>query len=253
MPSLTGHPLIGNRLTKFVYLDETAIDPSEDKDTIVAGVFVSPDSDIQAINNGLNEVMLSLIPEQIYLFESTIKPGGYVFHAKDYIGCGKKSPFKALKADGKWDSGRGLDVASALVDVIEGNNIKCVWGGSSNSNGVKIAHMNALMKVALRVDHFMLANHPEEICMLIAEDISHRGFIKENLNILRSQMAVIANGLDGSLFPLRTIKETVHFVGKNDCRAIQLADTVCYIVKKSLEGNKHYEALARRMQSILLS
>jgi len=249
--SLTGHPLIGDKLTKFVYLDETGINPSRDKDTIVAGVFINPDSDLDAIDSGLNEVMINKVPSSIYLSQSTIRPEGFVFHAKDYInGTGL---FRNLKNREEWDGGKGLEIASAIVGVIEENNIKCVWAKASNDRGIKEAYSAAVISLMIRVDHFMLANHYGEICMVVAEHNDYKRFLKDALVLLKNPIGVHKNNLDGSLLPLKTIKDTVHFVEKPECRAIQLADTVCYIRKRSLEGNQYYTELANRLSTILLS
>jgi len=255
MISLSGHQLIGSNLTRFVYLDETGINRGGDNPdpyTIVAGVFVHADNHIEAIEQGLNDIILDKIPESVRMLEFSLKPEGFIFQAKQYIhGDG---PFKSLKKDDKWSYEDGIGIASAIVDLIERIGLKVVWAQCKNDLEPNASHLSALFGVLIRVDNVMLSDHPDEICIVVCENQNeHRSLIKEVSWKLKNPMTVLANDIDGSVFPLRKIKDTVHFVEKPECRSIQVADTVCYIVKRALGGDMRYKDLTDRLNNLMLS
>lgn len=249
MLSLTGHKLRGERMTKLVYLDETGTN-KKDPFLVVAGVVVDPDKDLSALEQGLKNIILELIPEPLFLSESMTK--GFSFHAVDYMNGGKA--YESYKKEGGWTFEQGYAVAEAIVDVVEKTNSAVALGVARKSElddiGKAEYHSIALARAACGIERYMLGKFPGENCILIAENHDqHREALKDMVRIITNPLYSIRSGLGTGAFPLLTIRDTVHFVTKTESFGCQVADTVCYIIKKSIDGDERYSALSERIMA----
>lgn len=238
--SLSGHPLIGVKMTRFVYLDETGTNVKKDPYTIVAGIIVHADEQMDALEREFRRLVIEKVPEEIRLNES--KP--FSLHAVDYING--NGAFKELKKRGEWPVEKGMDIAKGIISLCTKLNIRIVWTGRPNTEGKlkESQHINTFALAALSIDHFMLSEAHGEVCILVAENHNeHKRKLKALVNGLRNKSALEMFGFKGSITPIRTIKDVVHFVDKVDSYCIQIADTICYIVKKALDENPYYDDL----------
>jgi len=250
--SLSRHSLIGDRLTKFVYLDETGTN-KKDPHLVVAGIFVDPDKALSDLEQRLKVIAIDLIPSPLFLSSMSNK-GYFSFHAVDYLNGNKE--YEAYKKDGAWTKENGLAVAEAIVAAIEELGCAVVWGSHPNSDdiGKDYRHAFALAKAMKSVELYMLQNYYGENCIIVAENCDeHKKAIKQMVNTITSPLGSVQLGLDSSGFPLKTIRDTVHFVSKGESIGCQVADTVCYILKKVIDGNDRFDDLGKRVLSLAIS
>ncbi len=245
--SLSGHPLIGVKMTRFVYLDETGTHVEKDPITIVGGIIVHADRQMTDLESSFGRMVCEKVPR--HLWENEDKP--FSLHAVDYING--NGAFKILKKEGKWSVDKGMEIAESIVSLCERLSIKIVWGGAENKEGLskENRHVHAFALAALNIDHYMLSEAHGEVCIIVAENHQHhKKKLKKVVSGLKSEGALRSAGLEGSIVPIKTIKDVVHFVEKTDSYCIQIADTVCYILKKYGDKNPHYTELAKRLLAI---
>ena len=223
MPSITGDSLIGNKMTRFVYLDETGTNIKKDAFTIVGGIIVHADNQMKALEDGLYHICKELVPESLWNVDELKKP--FFFHASDYMnGFG---PYRNLKKEGNWTVHDGMAIADAIVSLCEDVGVRMVWSGAENIEGKtkEELHMKAFGIAALAIDHYMLSEARDEVCIIVAENHNeHHKQIKQLVIGLKNHGAIKSAGLEGSIVPIRTIKDVVHFVDKTDSFCIQIAD-----------------------------
>jgi len=244
--------LIGNKLARFVYLDETGTNRS-DPHLVVAGILIDPDEGLATIERELKEIALKLIPSGLSTFEFSTK-ASFTFHAVDYMNGNKK--YKPFKESGDWSFEKGYAVADAIVSALEKAGAFVVWGSEPNTNNTldkDYRHSVALAHAMKSVELHMLQNHSGENCIVVAENIdNHKKALKQMVNTITNPIACLARGI-GSPFPLRTIRDTIHFVGKRESCGCQVADTVCYIIKKIIDEDDRYAELGNRVLSLSIS
>lgn len=246
--SLSGHSLIGDKLTKFVYLDETGTN-KRDPWLVAAGILIDPDAGLSKIEQSLKEIAFDLIPSDLLTIELAAK-GSFCFHAVDFMNGNKI--YKPYKEKEEWTFDDGYAVAEAIIAAMEDAGAAVVWGTHSNSdeNSRDYRHSYALAKAMKSVELYMLQNHARENCIVIAENIEeHKKALKQMVNTITNPLACLSRGLD-SPFPLRTIRDTVHFVSKRESFGCQVADTVCYILKKAIDDDSRYYELRDRVISL---
>ena len=252
MPSITGDSLIGNKMTRFVYLDETGTNIKKDAFTIVGGIIVHADNQMQALEDGLYKICRDLVPEELWNTDENSRP--FFFHASDYING--NCPYKTRTTEGKWSLHDGMAIAEAIVSLCENVGVRMVWSGAENVEGKPKAdlHIKAFAQTALRIDHYMLSEAHGEVCIIVAENHNeHKKQLKEIVSGLKNSGAIKSAGLEGSIIPIRTIKDVVHFVDKTDSFCIQIADTVCYLMKKATDDNPHYLDIFQRINKMGLT
>jgi hypothetical protein len=104
------------------------------------------------------------------------------------------------------------------------------------------------------VEGFMRSNAAGEVCIAVAENIKeHKEAIKQAQRVYRDQSLIFEMGIDHSLLPLRTIKDTVHFVEKAESPAIQMADFVCYLIRKAHMLDKRFVDLVRTISPSVIA
>jgi len=239
-------------MTRFVYLDETGTNTKKDPYTIVAGVIVHADKQLEKLERGLAKICRELVPNELWEPDDLNKP--FVFHASDYINS--NGPFKALKAEGKWDVHKGMAIAEAIITLCESAEVRVVWGLAENKYGksAEDLHINSFGVTVLAIEHYMLSEANGEVCILVAENHqAHRKRIKSLVSGMKNLGAMKAAGVTSIKVPIRTIKDVVHFVDKTDSYCIQIADTICYIAKKVADENRYYDDLFWRMDKMGLT
>jgi len=245
--SLSGHSLIGSKMTRFVYLDETGTNMKKDPYTIVAGIIVHADKQMDELERRFRKIVIDKVPKELRFNDQ--KP--FSLHAVDYING--NGAFKELKKKDEWSVHKGMEIADAIISLCVDLDIKIIWTGRPNSEGKirESQHINTFALAALSIDHFMLSEAHGEVCILVAENHNeHKEKLKQLVNGLRNKSALEMAGFKGSITPIRAIKDVVHFVDKGDSYCIQIADTICYIVKKALDENPHYDDLFDRLHEL---
>jgi len=246
--SLSGHNLISSNVTRFVYLDESGTGKG-DTHLVVAGIVVHADKQLNELESRIAEIADRLIP-------GDIRPG-FVFHAVDLFNANK--PF----TKGKWTFDDAMEVGSAFAKAISETGVGIVWRSILRSTPVPshakfstlaIQHSIAFVSTLMLVEGFMRSNAAGEVCIAVAENIKeHKEAIKQAQRVYRDQSLIFEMGIDHSLLPLRTIKDTVHFVEKAESPAIQMADFVCYLIRKAHMLDKRFVDLVRTISPSVIA
>ena len=164
--SLSGHTLIGSKMTRFVYLDETGTNLKKDPITIVGGIIVHADKQMSDLEHGFRIIVREKVPEELRFNQE--KP--FSLHASDYING--NGAFKDLRKSNEWSVEKGMEIAQEIVSLCVQMGVKVIWGGAKNEEGFskENRHVHAFALATLHIDHYMLANAHGEVCIIVAEN-----------------------------------------------------------------------------------
>jgi Protein of unknown function (DUF3800) len=236
--SFGGGCLEGDRLVRFVFLDEAGTSGPEPI-AVVGGVFVHGDEQIIPLEDHLEELVKKHIP--------TDSHDGFVFHATDiWSGTG----FFKNKDDWPWEK-RGhiledLCKIPSLLDIpiifafrnkleIEfPDNIKPL----SKQDSIILSHAHVFMLCTLAIEENTRNVWPGEIVQLVAEDNGQsRAAIKQSHDLLRNSHRMRLPPEAIELLPLKKIRGAVHFAEKRESKPLQLADVCAFIIRRRLAKN----------------
>lgn len=238
--ALGGAQLVGNRVVRFVYMDETGTNKT-DTHTVVVGLVVHADSQLIPIETAVDEVISDYIPEGDR--EDFFARGSDIYGGNGY--------FKGKSDEGQeYPFGRRLQMLCDLASLVSEYGLTVLQGHiamtplrddadyqelspmDAATARVMLAHSGCV----LSVEAIMRAWYPDEVAQLVVEDSGEMHRHIKNMNVLmRSSRAKeflgLAEEASFDLLPLRKIVNNVHFSGKRDSRALQLADVCAYLVR----------------------
>lgn len=232
--SLGGHHLAGERLLRFVYVDEAGISAHEPV-AVVAGVIVNADKDWKQLEDYLLDVRDAYIPLK--------NREGFVFHAKD-ISAGNK-----LYADPEvWPKERRQDFikevlyARPLLGFSVSIGIARMQPHHNGASHALIRHLLAYSACVAGCEQYMREfGEDGEIAMIIAEDTpSAKSHIKKVHSDLVSRSPEYPAFRE--ILPVRHIVDTVHFAGKDQSPLLQFADACAFAFRRYLAGYSESEA-----------
>jgi hypothetical protein len=163
--SLSGAPLAGDNIVRFVYVDEAGLsNPKHEPVLIVAGVIVNADQQLVALERHLEKLMMRHIPREHH--------DGFVFSAKDLFN-GNKTVFR--RDDPQWTLSKRLEIADDLAAIPAKFRLPiCIgmYNRVSNTQNVDVVgqHALAFMSCAMSAEDWMRRNSPNEVCMIVAEN-----------------------------------------------------------------------------------
>src|ERR1700722_20191961 len=214
-----GGPLQGQKLVRFIFLDEGGISKREPW-VVVAGVFVHGDNQVVALDERLAFLVKKHIPEELR--------DGFVFHATElWSGIGP-----IFKDRDRWSLPVRLNILHDLVRIPGQYEIPIVFFALERSRVVfdevdmtkvsahellAAAHGMTFTGCTLRIEQHMLEVWPSEIAQLVAEDNDQaRSIIKRAHEVIRNPKWIEQNNFEGlgSLLPLKKIRGAVHFANK---------------------------------------
>jgi hypothetical protein len=221
--------LAGDRILKTVYVDEAGTSQN-DPVLVVVGAII--DADRQAVQI---EEYLASIKAKYILAEDRSK---VIFHAKDLYNGGKCFDRQKYSCETRMQIFReilaifpafGIPLSVSYIIDPEGK------------NHPDIKHGLAYMLCISRVEEYMQTEGQEnEIAMLIAEDgASAKKYVKDAQRIFRDPSDEMMNSIFKKLLPVRHIRETVYFAGKEDSPLLQVADAYAFSIRRHLAGLKH--------------
>jgi hypothetical protein len=232
--SLSGAPLKGDRLVRFVCLDEAGLSHREDEPfTVDAVVIVNPDRDMRDLEGRLATIRAD-VPG---LDEST------VFHAKDlWHGTG------AFPRD-KYDRETRVEILRRIAAIPSEMSLPVVAGWVARdvirpTKGVKpkdVAWMErhapimvAFASCVFSAEMWLRQHAPNEIAMLVHEDTDHARGLRNELHYFQSPAFAGNVGAPKSLLPLVRIKDDIMFASKRGSQVLQVADTCAFLIKRQL-------------------
>ncbi len=252
--SLSGAPLDGENVTRFVYVDEAGIsNPAHEPFVVVAGVIVHADKQLNELERRLQGLVDKHIP--------AAERAGFVFHAKELFNGGGKV-FR--RDNGGWPLSKRLEIANDLAAIPVKMKLPLAFGIVQRSRWPLTfdasdmpakersigQHVTAFMSCAMQVEMWMRSNTSNEVTMMIVEDNEQaRKIIKDTQNQHRQPSVVDSFGpAERKYFPFKKIKSSPLFEQKQDSPALQIADFCAYVMKKRAMGDARYADLVSQLQ-----
>jgi Protein of unknown function (DUF3800) len=252
-------PLQGNKLVRFVFLDEGGISKHEPF-AVVAGIFVHADEKLVLLENELERLKLKHIPEEYR--------DGFIFHATDIWSGGGK----LFKDRARWPLDKRIRILRDLARIPRKLDIPIVYS-SIDKNVLRLAKDEAGTWTSLSGRKFDVHSHavsfgvctaliervmrqkwPDEVAQLVVEDNSDaRLIIKLVHQILRNpRIATAVTNAIVEVLPLTKIRGSPHFATKAESHCLQLADTCAFVVRGHLTKHPHNPVLYRAIRSMIL-
>lgn len=235
-----GGQLSGDRLMRFVYLDEAGISDREPV-TVVAGVVIDGDRQFRLLESYLHGLVEAYVPED--------RRAGFAFHAKELANGGKTF------VRGVYDEGSRLQALRKLagiprrflLPIVIGWYRKTAIPGKEKLTPEKRANMSqalAYMQCAIAADAFMKQYAKiDEVAICVAENNdSARLAVRHAHNFLNATRPPELAFLNGGE-RLSRIVDTVHFAAKSEAVLLQIADVVAYVVARYINGAKGADLL----------
>ncbi len=252
--SLTGHPLAGDALVRYLYLDESGRGQiSKEPNLIVAGIVVHADSQLKPLKQGLADIKNKYIAKHLHEI--------FFFHASELFNGGK-----TLRREDGWSFENGYAVASDMLKLLEYHSIPATWRKVERASrplplgtGMKqvdFDHTVAYLAALMRVDGWMKKKASNEVCSVIVENNDEvRTTLREVHNLYRSDdYRWVREELFGKEDDLAIshIEETVLSAYKHESPMLQIADLCCYIVKKGYDKDNRFFCLCKRLQPLAI-
>ena len=238
--SLFGVRLAGERLVRFVYIDEAGISNKNDEPWIVeAGVIVNPDIHLKAIETRFESIRADLLPDL-----NVREP----FHAKDiWHGSG---PFSRDKydSDTRW---RVLERMAAIpkelsLPIAAGWFQRAMldeWVPAKLTNTLEPLRTLTFGFCVLSAESWLRIHAPDEVVMLIHEDTEQERWLRNQLTTFQNPEIVRQVGAPADLFPIVHIKDEIMFASKRGSRILQLADLCAFLIKRNLSQKSNSRPL----------
>lgn len=234
--ALGGGALHGDRLVKFVYLDEAGIGSlRKEPHVVVAGVVVHADHEWRAVEGYLRH-----LADKYALKE---KRGSFVFHATDiFHGVGD---FPREKYDREcrniildelsdvFDKFQLPVVASAVDRAALAERFPDVDSERIKQASLLLASIHTTFAVECAMRHF--AEEGEVALLVYENNDQYRKRIRGAQNYI-SNPENFADFSEGRLVPLNRIVDTAHFAEKTDTSILQIADLCAFVIRRRLAG-----------------
>ncbi|WP_084420661.1 DUF3800 domain-containing protein [Henriciella litoralis] len=245
---LFGGRLEGNKLARFIYMDEAGTAQHEPV-TIVTAVIVDPDTQLFEAERVIREANEAVPAE--------FRQDGWVFHATDVFS-------NSLKYDARWSLTQRVDYMCQMMALPRRLRLPIAFAkvrrtpeseptpGPYNLPNFRYDHFEAFGYCAAKADEYIRRNgHPNEVGALIAEDVQDvRRQLREAVDHLRNQPLTIPpsdlewtaqdteRGYTDQTGELRVtrIRKSILFVPKDEDPLTQLADAVAFGLRRFIAG-----------------
>jgi len=237
-----GGELAGDRLVRFIYIDEAGISAPEPV-TVVCGIIVDADKQWAAINQKRNDLVQKHVREECR--------DGFVFHGKELIGGGKVFPRAKYTLDQRIEI--HADVASAprkmglCMAIGYARRGAAYLEDRSDFRNAEVDHIIAFMQCIAVADWYIKRHHPGEVAMIIAENNDRmKGALRRLPRLLSDEKYTrdFRHPLS-LLLPLSTIAGPVHFAEKSEEPCLQFADACAFAVRRFADQKYGGERLLR--------
>lgn len=236
-----GGELHGEKLVRFVYLDEAGIaNPKHEPFVVVAGVIIHADKQWKAIENYLKDMIADLIPED--------RRNGFFFHAKDQFHGSGLTPREVFPKEARWEMIRELcsipkqfDLPVVVGCVERSSHAVRNPGNTSHDLTLSAQAIAATCCVHVIERYMREAADKEEVASLVYEDSPNaKKLIKDVQNYLKSSSIEGLNKISGGgewakYLPLERIVNSPHFAEKEDTSILQIADACAFAIKRKLQ------------------
>jgi hypothetical protein len=239
--SLSGVKINGERLVRFVYVDESGISVNEPV-VVVAGVIINADLQWRAVEKHVSQLIDEYVPEE--------HRKGFVFHAKDlFHGSG------LIFDRRKYPLERSREALKDLLSIPRKFLLPVVYGYLiKRSRRLEVGRNQSMAYslCAVAVEAYMRSNADfTEVAALVAENNTDtRRAVKVMHDILKGKYRQLESAADifsllleyaPNVLPVRRIVDTVYFAEKNDVFLLQIADACGLIIRYFKERKANVE------------
>jgi hypothetical protein len=242
--SLSGVPLAGDRLVRFLYLDEAGTSAQEPV-ALVAGVVVHADQQWRVLERHISGLVAEVVPED--------SRGGFAFHATELFSGGRTFPRGLWPAEQRWGLlDRLVSIPSTFgVPLVVGFFRKDAIGTNPGAARIPdaMAHALAYAFCAIGADLFMRHHAPDEVATVVAEDAPNaRRALKEVQAMLQDETKTrdLPDFMRDDL-PITHIKDTVHFAAKPEAIMLQLADACAFTLRHHLARGREADRFLAKL------
>ncbi|HEU0048014.1 MAG TPA: DUF3800 domain-containing protein [Nitrososphaera sp.] len=252
--SLSGAEIEGQLLVRYIYADESGISANE-QILVVAGVIIHSDSQWDPVERQI----LSLVDKYV----SEEHRHGFIFHATElYHGSGKIFGHRD-----QYPLDKSHEVLKGLLSIPSMFWLPVVFGftkklrtsqdqtAKARRDMLAFDHAMAFSLCAIGAEKSMRKHSPNEVATIIAEDNTDtKATVKKMHDAFRGvhptfnewvKQRSLNLGLGNDFFPIRRIKDTVHFVGKSGAPLMQIADAAAFIIRCYLEQKPEIDQFVR--------
>lgn len=235
--ALGGGPLVGTKLVRVIYADESGVSP-QDPLAVVCAIMAEPDAPWLALEEDI-KALRNEVPERY-------RPG-FVFRASDMLSKRDK-----VFEEAHWPRTERVKLLARLVSLPSKHFIPIVFGysdhvpldNSTRSTSSLMCHVMAYVWAISACDAAIEKNgSKDEMALLFVEDTQRA---KKAISQIHEGLRNPPDNLDLSAignFPLRRIKDAVNFVEKNRALFLQLADGCASVVRRYLTKAPENELL----------
>jgi hypothetical protein len=253
--SISGVELLGNRLLRSIYLDETGISEN-DQLALVAGVIINDDEQFSSVESAIQDLVKQYIPEE--------HQNGFCFHAKElFFGTGP-----VFKDRDKYPPERRFEALRAVLELPRALQLPVSMGYVWKDQAQAPSEYNARARSAfyhgfanfmcvIAAEKYMIdICGPKDLARLVAElNADNQKVLEMAHEILRGRgdQTNIQN-ITGQLeyvrpyLPVRRIKDGISFMKKRDAPILQIADACAFILRVWLE-KKSSEQITQLLQA----
>lgn len=264
--------MVGERMTRFVYLDEAGISNLDQEPwCVVAGFVLHADGQWKGLDRYLSDMIDDIFPDG--------PPEGFYFRGYDLWSGNKDGHFPKPENGGRFTGDQRWKILEQLVSIPALYSLPIVFGvadrrehhfrSPEHGDGVNplapadeiIAEQaSCYFQCAMQVEKLMRDHaQDDEVALLIAEHGPANKPVKQLHNWMRNRTNV-ANLVNDpelnddwtQLLPVERIVETAHFANKEDSLPLQLADICAFIIKRHMCGKEKSEPLYNKLTPAML-
>jgi hypothetical protein len=235
--ALFGGPLLGDKLVRFIYVDEAGTSEQEPV-SVVVGLIVQADKEwlpaAQAVQS-----LRPTVPEK---FRNEI------FHAKTIWG------HKKYRDD--WSQEARVEFLCRLMSIPNRVGIGISWAMMRRTarvvpvpgyTAVQIQHAHCFLGCVGAADTFVRQVGPGEVATIVAEDVPEvRKLLRHALTLARYQPPTVTGWGPSPATELRVtqVVDEVHFAGKEEAILLQVADACAFGLRRYFADQSYGDVFA---------
>jgi hypothetical protein len=254
-----GGELMGDRLVRFAYLDESGIgDAKAEPFVVVAGVIVNADIQIKAIEKYLHEMTVDFVHPKLRsllcFHAKELFNGGGIFDRKIYP---KELRWKILRELCEIPQKFDLPVVMGFVPRAQYKAVpnRSVWKEKDLAAGAQAMASTACL---IAIEKYMRQVDPNEVAALVYENNNDaKKLIKDTQRLLKDSNFTINLGPNifspsiTAYLPLSRIVEAPLFSEKNESSLLQVSDAVAWAINRKLrnaaECDRFFEPIDKQL------
>lgn len=228
---------------RLIYIDEAGTSRHEPV-SVVTGIILDADSRWDLVAAAIDEIRREFVPVS--------EQPGYVFHATDLFGGGKK--FEGWSDHARWKA------LERIVEIPQALKLAVAIGYTRRSKDVslrgwkkqlEVEHLHAFALCLVGAAEFMQKRAPGETAVVVAEDNQEMRSRLRNLPAKLRDSATPKSLSRGMSFD--SIKDVVHFCSKQGAPILQIADACAFTFRRHVASLKHGDHFFKKLTGVSYS